>query len=172
MKKDLTGQKFNNVTVLSCTEKRSGGSIIWACQCVCGFKFCVKTSDLKSGNTKSCGCMGSGNRIKDSDTVNINYLFGRYVISARKRHIKFHLTKENCLNLFKSKCHYCSIDPAQISNVSATKKPFKYNGIDRKNSSKPYILNNCVPCCLICSRAKNTLSYEEFINWVKQVKYN
>ena len=35
---DITGQKFNHLTAISPTEKRSGKSIVWKCFCDCGNK--------------------------------------------------------------------------------------------------------------------------------------
>lgn len=43
----------------------------------------------------------------------------------------------------------------------------KYNGIDRVNNNEGYTLLNSLSCCIICNRAKNSLSYGEFIEWVK-----
>lgn len=34
--KDLTGQKFNMLTVLNITDKRQNGSVVWHCKCDCG----------------------------------------------------------------------------------------------------------------------------------------
>ena len=54
---DLTGKRFGRLTVL----KRVGTIArrpIWRCRCDCGRKTDVRSSDLKSGNTKSCGCLG------------------------------------------------------------------------------------------------------------------
>lgn len=50
---DVTGQTFNRLTA---TEKniKSG----WNCICICGNKlFGIPLDKLKSGNTKSCGCL-------------------------------------------------------------------------------------------------------------------
>ena len=55
---DLTGQRFGRLTVM----KRVGTAdrkAIWRCHCDCGKKTNVRSSDLKSGNTKSCGCLGN-----------------------------------------------------------------------------------------------------------------
>ena len=35
-------------------------------------------------------------------------------------------------------------------------------GIDRKDSSKPYAPDNCLPCCSICNQMKMDLSYDDF----------
>lgn len=56
---DLTGQKFGRLTVLYDSEDRDGVSrrVIWLCKCDCGNLKRVKGNDLKTGNTKSCGCL-------------------------------------------------------------------------------------------------------------------
>ena len=57
---DLTGQTFSKLTVIERTErpfdKRAGG-VYWLCQCECGTKKAVISTALKSGNTRSCGCL-------------------------------------------------------------------------------------------------------------------
>lgn len=55
--KDLTGQKFNRLTVIKDTGKRnSHGNVIWECKCDCGNIVEVAGTNLR-GNTKSCGCL-------------------------------------------------------------------------------------------------------------------
>jgi very-short-patch-repair endonuclease len=58
VKKDLTGQRFGNLVVLSATEERKEGSIVWKCQCDCGNITFVPTCNLRHNNphTTSCGC--------------------------------------------------------------------------------------------------------------------
>jgi hypothetical protein len=53
---DLSGQKFGRLTVLTFFETRNGKSK-WLCRCDCGKEKVVSATDLKSGNTKSCGCL-------------------------------------------------------------------------------------------------------------------
>ncbi len=55
---DLAGQRFGRLVALEPTEKRSaGGSVVWRCRCDCGKVAEVDTHHLRSGNTKSCGCL-------------------------------------------------------------------------------------------------------------------
>ena len=57
MKKiDLTGQKFGLLTALISDGKDSTGKTTWLCQCDCGNKKSITMLNLKSGNSKSCGC--------------------------------------------------------------------------------------------------------------------
>lgn len=58
VKKDLTGQRFGALVVLKPTAERKDRQIVWECQCDCGNTALVKSSELKQGRTKSCGCLG------------------------------------------------------------------------------------------------------------------
>ena len=58
--RDLKGQRFGRLVAIEPTEKRSGNSVVWRCQCDCGNACEVPSSSLTSGNTKSCGCMKGG----------------------------------------------------------------------------------------------------------------
>lgn len=52
---DLTGQKFNMLTVSKFYDVQNGMSR-WLCKCDCGNEVVVYGRHLKSGNTMSCGC--------------------------------------------------------------------------------------------------------------------
>lgn len=55
----LEGQVFTRLTVLELDEVRSKGSsnAYWVCVCRCGETLSVSASNLKSGATRSCGCI-------------------------------------------------------------------------------------------------------------------
>lgn len=53
---DLTGQKFNLLTVVERAHNAKCGKTQWLCKCECGNQVIVMGHDLKNGNTKSCGC--------------------------------------------------------------------------------------------------------------------
>lgn len=52
---DLTGQKFNKLTVLKRLEGVS--PVTQICKCDCGNICNVRSNNLKNGHTKSCGCL-------------------------------------------------------------------------------------------------------------------
>jgi len=54
--KDLTGQVFYDLTVIRRFSDIGGKKVKWLCRCTCGSYCVVQGSNLKSGNTKSCGC--------------------------------------------------------------------------------------------------------------------
>lgn len=55
MIKDLTGQRFGNLTAIS--PVKTGSSAKWLCRCDCGNETTVWSYDLQSGHTVSCGCI-------------------------------------------------------------------------------------------------------------------
>lgn len=65
---DLVGQKFNMLTVeADLGDRASNGEIIWLCLCDCGNYTWVKTTNLKYGNTGSCGCAQYDRSINNTD---------------------------------------------------------------------------------------------------------
>lgn len=60
---DLTGKKYNRFTVLKLFSNKTGEAILWACVCDCGEIRNVRGSNLRSGNSKSCGCLQKEQRI-------------------------------------------------------------------------------------------------------------
>lgn len=60
---DLTGLKFGNLTVISRADSRDdkNKAVMWNCICDCGKNTIVRANDLRSGNTKSCGCLKGEN---------------------------------------------------------------------------------------------------------------
>jgi len=56
--KNLQGEIFGKLTVLQRNEERSKKeeSNYWDCECICGNTITVRTNNLLSGHTTSCGC--------------------------------------------------------------------------------------------------------------------
>ncbi len=54
---DLTGKKFGRLTVIKDDGTRDNRAISWLCHCECGKYVHVRGQTLKSGNTRSCGCL-------------------------------------------------------------------------------------------------------------------
>jgi len=54
---DLTGQKFNRLTVEEFVGKNRNNSRLWECKCECGGEVVTTTARLRSGKCKSCGCL-------------------------------------------------------------------------------------------------------------------
>ena len=78
--KDLTGQQFGKLMVVSRADdyiKPNGNKTIqWRCVCDCGNEVVVRGEYLKSGHTKSCGCLTSENLV--------GMKFGRLTVMDRE----------------------------------------------------------------------------------------
>lgn len=57
IRKDLKGQHFGRLTVLSAVPKGHYGRTEWKCRCTCGATVVVNVTSLRTGNTQSCGCL-------------------------------------------------------------------------------------------------------------------
>ena len=55
----ITGKIFGRLTVLSRENNDKWGHARWLCSCECGGKTVTHASNLRSGTTKSCGCLVS-----------------------------------------------------------------------------------------------------------------
>ena len=92
---DLTGQTFNRLTVIRRVENK-GKNTMWLCKCSCGNETIVSASNLKTGNTKSCGCLNREHkefptRRKDVVGKKFGRLFVQYRIEGDP------LTKVHCI---------------------------------------------------------------------------
>ncbi len=56
--KDMRGKRFGRLAVLGYASSRgSSQSAYWCCVCDCGQKATIRGQSLRSGETKSCGCL-------------------------------------------------------------------------------------------------------------------
>lgn len=72
---DLTGKRFGKLIVVKKDINSRPKKIRWICQCDCGSKEkSISVSNLKSGQTKSCGCIRKGMNTKEMTGKRINKL--------------------------------------------------------------------------------------------------
>jgi 5-methylcytosine-specific restriction endonuclease McrA len=168
-----SGQKYYNFTITNrAPSKRTSSGYsytCWECICDCGQKFITTTKQIRRGVRRSCGCMSKSNRFKQipvKDVV-INIKNGHYKQKAKERSIEWQLTKDQFAQLIFKDCNYCNQKPSM--KVKGPKGLLFVNGVDRVNSSVGYKLENCVPCCKICNRAKGDMSIDDFKQWIKKI---
>jgi len=172
---ELTGKRFGKLTVIKCLGSRQEGKRRfkwWLCQCDCGNITEVRTGHLTSKNgTRSCGCLGVAYPLSKGES-SFNQILERYGRQARSRGIKFDLTKEEFRNLITSDCFYCGSPPTSIQNNKTANGSFTYSGVDRIDSSKDYIIDNCVPCCKVCNFMKRDMTTSVFYNQIEKIYRN
>lgn len=54
---DITGQRFGRLTVLSFEGYDLSNTAMWRVRCDCGTEFVTRGTHIRSGATRSCGCL-------------------------------------------------------------------------------------------------------------------
>jgi hypothetical protein len=176
IKLQLSGQVFGRLTVQDHYEIDKRGRTSWLCLCTCGKQKLISSASLRSGNTKSCGCLHVESSIAKCKTRKTHEyesafhdLYTRYRRNAFTRGLSFDLSHEEFYRLTNQNCYYCGITPQQVMTKAHYVSQYIYNGIDRVDNSQGYFLDNCVACCGTCNKAKLAMTREEFLSWIKKV---
>jgi hypothetical protein len=178
---DITGQKFRMLEVIGPAGKRGRNlEQWWLCKCNCGENVVRRSSKLRNGEAKSCGCDRNfgHNRIFDREQAVRKATYDAWRASSLGRGISVDLSADDYWSIIVQPCSYCG-----RSGVSSAKErrnrhggfisnlTIPMNGLDRVDSSIGYRTSNVVPCCKHCNFAKNTMSRDEFFEWITIV-YN
>lgn len=162
--KDITGQKFADLTAISWVGKGKYRGAVWLCKCECGNTCSVPGGHLRAGKRKSCGCR-SQSRIFETG---INRVFSSYKRLAIRRNLEFNLSREELEKIVTGNCNYCGTEPGnELKRQKSKKTQIKYSGIDRFDPTQGYISGNCVPCCYYCNHAKHDFS---ILQWKEHLK--
>lgn len=114
---NLIGQKFNRLLVMEKTPERKAGSIVWKCLCDCGNITYVSSRDLKSNNTKSCGCLNREKRIERIQKYNSEE---KEKIIVGKRYGKLIALEKTDMRKESHVIWKCQCDCGNITYVRAT----------------------------------------------------
>ena len=78
---DLTGQVFGRLTVVDKAPNPEHKQTRWNCLCECGNASVVNSGDLRTGNTRSCGCYKLDTLIERASTHSMSktIIYGRWV---------------------------------------------------------------------------------------------
>lgn len=123
--KDLKGQRFGRLTALKPTSERKSGCVVWECICDCGNIIKVSSHSLRTGNTKSCGCLNLEKkieRIKKYNKENFKDLTGQ----RRGKLIILSPTnlRKNNETLWKCQCDCGNITYVKTSNLNINKTKY------------------------------------------------
>ena len=169
---DLTGQVFSRLTVIRLFQTRP---VFWLCQCECGKQKPIKPGSLKSGNTRSCGCLllehiDSKLRKRPFEALYLLFLRHRTKNPKTKQpHVTDIIYEDFLYFTGVPECYYCGA-PVSWTKYFTHKNGYNYN-LDRKNNNIGYTKDNVVVCCYRCNRGKNHLfSYEEWVEIGKTLR--
>lgn len=170
---DLTGRRFGKLVVVKAGNTTERGVLYWDCLCDCGNKHLTTGWNLKNGHVTSCGCVRRA--LEDSTYKPDTYqrglvrVYRNYTNNAEARGYEMSLTLDDVKEIISQPCHYCGRKDKQGFDFGSKRYPdrkFHYTGIDRVDNKIGYVKGNCVPCCTVCNRAKNGMSYEEFVEYL------
>ena len=85
-----------------------------------------------------------------------------YSRNAALKNLDFTITYDEYVNIVNNSCYYCGI-----------LQPKGFNGIDRKDQTIGYIVDNCVSCCKMCNYIKGSLNDDIFVLRIEHIlRYN
>jgi len=173
--KDISGQRFGKLIVVSYAGFCGTRHAHWNCRCDCGAARTVRGTKLNRENVSACArcskrdaaSRGAKKRELDLETAGSRSAETQYRINARQRNIPFELSSETVTRFFKGDCYYCG-SPPSTSHKLRRQNPryFLRNGIDRLDNDKGYIVGNVVSCCATCNFAKREMSSSKFVAWI------
>lgn len=88
---NLKGQEFGRLIVLQRAENDKQGNAQWLCQCVCGNKKVVRGRALRTGRTKSCGCL-----LSESSKERMTRLSTKHGMASTKLYRVYLSMRERC----------------------------------------------------------------------------
>lgn len=183
-KHDLTGQKFNYLTVLkmAITEKSKSNTWMAVCKCDCGNINDYPPSDVINGRRKTCGKKDCKFHRQDySNCGKNNVRFTGYegihgqkwsVIKAgaKKRKIGFDISIEYAWNLFVEQDKKCALTGMNIEfGKTATDFEATTASLDRIDSSIGYVEGNVQWVHKNVNLMKSHLGQREFVDLCKMV---
>lgn len=98
--KNEIGNVYERLTVIERAENNHRGDAQWLCRCECGNEVVVKGISLRSGHTRSCGCLQK-DKVRQQGLKNTADLlekrFGRLVVKERLVGNKDKIGKWRCI---------------------------------------------------------------------------
>lgn len=94
--KPMIGKTFGRLTVLEKMYAKKGKGAYYKCQCSCGSIVIVQGAMLRSGNSKSCGCLAKDKAAEKCSRGMIGRRFGKLTVIKRAPNRKGHSTRWIC----------------------------------------------------------------------------
>lgn len=113
---DVTGLRFGRLIAIEPTDKRQRNSVVWRCQCDCGEIAEVNVTSLKSGGTRSCGCLKREKAAKLGMSKRIDIKGKRY---GRLLVLETTDQKQGTATIWKCQCDCGNITYVSIASLNS-----------------------------------------------------
>lgn len=136
------GDEFNDLVVI-CRDGSKGHDSCYKCRCKrCGSVRTYRRSNIRTGNTQSCGCARrgvTGSMFKGHGQIG-SKLWSQIKLQASQRNLSFDLTIESAWQLFQSQHGRCALSgrPIYFKDYEVEQTA----SLDRIDSLRGYSINN------------------------------
>lgn len=146
-KVDLRGQRFERLVAVQEVDRSASLTRRWECLCDCGQTKVVNQSDLRNGNTRSCGCLQQEHRSTVSRFSKTTHQLSSHPLFSTWRNMIQrcdNVNDESFKNYGGRGITVCE-RWYQIENFIADmgERPFQGAQIERKNNNGNYCPENC-----------------------------
>jgi len=170
--KSIIGQKFGRLLVVNYSYVKAAKSV-FKCKCDCGNDFEVYAATLKSGLTKSCGCLKKEiARGKGYEEISYQF-FRRAQKSASERNIEFCITIEDIWEQYieqRKKCYLSQVDICFFPDYNQPQK--QTASVDRLDNNLGYVKSNIVIVHKRINYIKGNMSINELAFWAHRLSEN
>lgn len=90
---------------------------------------------------------------------NVGKLWAQTMKGASDRNLEFNLDYDDFEAAIREPCYYCG----------RYRDDKCWSGLDRIDNGQGYTIDNIVPACWYCNRAKSTLGFAEFMEWLSDI---
>jgi hypothetical protein len=181
------GKRFGSLRIIS-PDTTSGVSYThsyqeWFCKCDCGITTSAPYTQLLNGSITTCNMPGH----RAITRITTKHESPRMASANRVWKSEYWDKGQGCsfeifMELSQLPCAYCGTTLSNDANIYRSRKyktynerlitgSFKYNGLDRLDSTKPHSPDNIVTCCKICNMMKRNMLPDEFIIHISNI-YN
>lgn len=170
--KNIIGETYNQLTViedLGIKKANSSSLRMIKCNCTCGNVTTTNYKDIKSGHTKSCGCLHKPFNRSDEDSE-----FRYYLKMIKGRNKSYNVSIDDLRKQWAiqhGKCVYTNIPLILATHTEYNHPKFMQASIDRIDSKKGYEVGNIQFVSAACNFAKNSMSHDEMKAFIDIIKF-